>query len=153
MEMYHFVTRWFFRAPVEKVWEEAASMEAYPEWWQSLKKARMRGPGSRLQLGSIVDCEVRGALPYELRFTAEVTAFQPPRLMEIRSSGDLVGSGKWVLETQDEGTMSTFYWDVGTTNAVLNLLGKLPFVRAMLERNHNDVMAKGYEVVKSRVEA
>lgn len=152
MEMYHFVTKWFFRAPIERVWEETANMEAYPDWWRNLRKAKIRGSESRLQLGSVVDCEVRGALPYTLRFTLEVTVFQPPNLVEVKSSGDLAGSGKWMLEIQDDGTMSTFYWDVGTTNPVLNLLGKLPFARAMLERNHDDVMAKGYEVVRSRLE-
>ncbi len=152
MEMYQFVTKWFFQVPVERVWEEAANMEAYPTWSQDLKKAKIRGSESRLQLGSVVDCEVKGALPYTLRFTIEVTAFQPPNLIEMRSSGDLVGTGKWVLESQDGGTMATFYWDVGTTNPILNLLGKLPFVRALLEKNHDDVMARGYKVVKSRLE-
>jgi uncharacterized protein YndB with AHSA1/START domain len=152
MEMYHFVTRWFFRAPTERVWDEAANMEGYPAWWKELRSARIRGSESRLRLGSLVDCEVRGSLPYSLRFTAEVTAYEPPRLMEIESTGDLVGTGKWVLEPAEGGTASVFYWDVGTTNPILNLLGKLPFVRVMLVRNHDNVMAKGYEVVRSRIE-
>jgi hypothetical protein len=57
-----------------------------------------------------------------------------------------------VLEPGESGTESVFYWDVGTTNPVLNLLGKIPFVRVMLVRNHDNVMAKGYEVVRSRIE-
>jgi uncharacterized protein YndB with AHSA1/START domain len=152
MEIYHFVTKWFFQAPPERVWEESANMESYPSWWKDLKKAEIRGPESQLQLGSFVDCEVRGALPYSLRFTIEVTTYQPPNLIELKSSGDLVGTGRWVLESKDDGTASTFYWDVGTTNRILNLLGKLPFLRKMLEKNHDDVMAKGYKVVKSKIE-
>jgi len=152
MEMYHFVTNWFFKATKERVWQETANMESYPSWWKDLRKAEVRGPEPRLQLGSIVDCEVRGALPYSLRFTVEVTTYQPPDLMVIKSSGDLVGEGRWILESRDDGTASTFYWDVGTTNRVLNLLGKLPFLRKMLEKNHDDVMAKGYEIVKDRIE-
>lgn len=152
MVMYHFITKWFFQAPVERVWDEAANMKAYPEWWRNLKKAKMHGPESRLQLGSVVDCEVKGALPFSLRFTVEVTTFQPPNCMEIKSTGDLAGSGKWVLEPQNGGTLSTFYWDVGTTSPILNLLGRIPFVKPMLKKNHDDVMAKGYEIVKSRIE-
>ena len=117
-----------------------------------MRGARIRGGESKLQLGSVVDCEVRGSLPYSLCFTLEVTAFEPPRLMEIKSTGDLVGTGKWALESKDGGTESVFYWDVGTTKPILNLVGRLPFVRAMLEKNHDDVMAKGYKVVKSRIE-
>ncbi|UCC60820.1 MAG: SRPBCC family protein [Dehalococcoidia bacterium] len=152
MEMYHFVTNWFFSAPKERVWEETANMESYPSWWKDLRKAEIRGPESRMQLGSVIDCEVRGALPYSLRFTVEVTTYEPPDLMVIKSSGDLVGEGRWILESRDDWTASTFYWDVGTTNRVLNLLGKLPFLRKMLEKNHDDVMAKGYEIVKARIE-
>ena len=152
MEMYHFVTRWFFRASIERVWEEASNVEAYPDWWKYLRRAKMRGDRHGLRLGSVVDCEVRGTLPYSLRFTAKVTAFDPPRLMEIESTGDLVGTGKWVLEPGEGGTESTFYWDVGTTNPVLNLLARVPFVKKMLVKNHDDVMSAGYEVVKSRIE-
>jgi len=152
MLMYHFVTRWHFEAPIERVWEEAKNIEAYPSWWNDLKKAEIRGTETALKLGTVVDCEVRGALPYSLRFAVEVVEFEPPRLIVIRSSGDLVGEGRWVLEEKEGGTMSTFNWDVGTTNPILNLLGKLPFARRMLEKNHDDVMAKGYEIVRSRLE-
>jgi len=153
VQLYHFVTRWSFEAPVERVWEEASNVEAYPEWWGDLRKARIRGPDSTLKVGSIVDCEVKGRLPYTLRFTIEVTIYEPPHAMEVRSSGDLVGTGRWLLEAAPGGTVSTFNWDVGTSNPILNLLGRLPFVRAMLEKNHDDVMARGYEIVRSRLES
>ena len=152
MEMYHFVTKWFFQVPIERVWEETANIEAYPSWWKNLKKAKLRGTESRLQFGSVADCEVKGALPFSLRFTVEVTTFQPSHLVEIKSTGDLVGTGKWILESKDNGTQSTFYWDVGTTLPILNLLARIPFVRPILEKSHDDVMAKGYEVVKARIE-
>ena len=150
MGMYHFITEWFFPVPVERVWEETANIGAYPTWWKNLKKAVIRGPESRLQLGSIVDCEVKGSLPFSLRFTIEVTTFDPPRLLEIKSTGDLIGTGKWTLESKDNGTQSIFHWDVGTTNPVLNIIARIPFVKSMLEKNHDDVMAKGYEVINAR---
>ena len=150
MVTYHFITEWFFPVPVERVWEETSNIETYPTWWENLKKAVIRGTESRLQPGSIVDCEVKGALPFSLRFAVKVTTFEPPRLMEIRSTGDLVGTGKWVLESKDNGTQSIFYWDVGTTNPVLNIIAKFPFVKSMLEKNHDDVMTKGYDVINAR---
>jgi uncharacterized protein YndB with AHSA1/START domain len=152
MEMYHFVTEWFFAVPIERVWEETANIEAYPTWWKNLKKAKIRGPESKLQLGSIADCEVKGALPFSLRFTVEVTTFEPPHLVEIKSTGNLEGTGKWVLESKGNGTQSMFYWDVGTTNPILNFLAKIPFAKPILEKSHDDVMAKGYEVIKARIE-
>lgn len=152
MAMYHFVTEWFFKVPVERVWEETSNIEAYPSWWKDLRKAKIRGTESKLKLGSVADCEVKGALPFSLRFTVEVTKYEPPHLLEIVSTGDLVGTGRWTLEPKDNGALSTFYWDVGTSNPVLNLLAKIPFVKPLLEKSHDDVMAKGYEVVRARIE-
>ena len=152
MEMYHFVTNWFFQTPIESVWEELIDLKSWPAWWQDFKSVSIRDPEPMAHLCSVADCEVRGALPYTLRFSIQVTTFQPPTIMEFKSSGDLDGGGKWVLESQESGTAVTYYWDVGTTNLIFNLLAKLPFVRAMMEKNHDDVMANGYQALKSRLE-
>ena len=152
MEMYHFVTKWFFNAPIEKVWKEIEDVESWPTWWQDWRKTAIRGPESKAQLGSVVDCAVRGSLPYTLRFSMEITSLEPPTLSECESSGDLAGSGKWVLEAQNDGTAVTYYWDVGTTNPIFNILGKLSFVRAMMEKNHNEVMASGHHGLESWLE-
>ena len=82
----------------------------------------------------------------------EVILIQPPHLLEVKSSGDTVGNGKMVLEQRAEGTAVTYYWDVATSNPVFNLLGKLSFVRAMIENNHAYVMDDGYRALKQRVE-
>ena len=152
MEMYHFVTRWFFQVPVERLWEEYKDIESWPGWFQSLKGVSIQSPELPVGLGTVADCVVKGFLPYTLRFQIEVTTFEPPSLVEVRSSGALVGGGKLVLEPQAGGTAVAFHWDVGTTNPILNLLGKLPFAKAMMERNHNHVMANGYRVLKARLE-
>lgn len=152
METYHFVTKWFFQTPMERVWEEIIDVEAYPKWWVSFKKSKIRGTERKAQLGSVIDCEVKGSALYTMRFSLETTTFQPPKLMGLKSSGDLVGGGKWVLERQDNGTAVTFYWDVGVTNPIMNILGKLPFVKAWMQNNHDKVMANGYQVLKSKLE-
>jgi uncharacterized protein YndB with AHSA1/START domain len=148
----HFVTNWFFRAPVERVWEEIVDIPSWPSWWASWRKAAFHGSASPLQLGSVIDHEVRGDLPYSLRFRTVVTRFEPPQLLEIESSGDMVGTGRLVLEPRDHGTAVTYNWDVGLSNPLLNLLGKLSFTRAMLEKNHDYVMDEGYRGLKKRVE-
>ena len=149
--MYHLVTNWFFQAPIEKDWDEITDLNSWPTWWQDFKKATIRGTEAKLQLGSRADCVVRGALPYTLRFSLEVSAFQSPKLMELKSSGDLLGNGKWALEHQSSGTAVTYYWDVGITRPMLNLLGKLPFAEAMMKKNHDDVMDKGYRLLKIKL--
>lgn len=152
MEIYHLVTKWYFMAPVESVWEELADAKSWPGWWPSWRKVRFHGSESKMQLGTIAYNEVKGQLPYSLRFNNEVTLVQEPYLMENKSSGDLVGKGKTVLEQQDDGTVVTIYWDVATSNPVFNFLGRLPFVRAMIEKNHDYVMDDGFRGLKQRLE-
>jgi hypothetical protein len=152
MEMYHFVTKWFFNAPIENVWSEIEDLNSWPVWSKDFKRVQIRGSEPTAQLCTVADAEVRGNLPYNLRFTVEVTTFQPPNLMEFKSTGDLAGTGKWILEPQVDGTAVTYYWDVGTTNPIFNLLGKLPFVRKLMEMNHDDVMKGAYQGLKNRLE-
>jgi uncharacterized protein YndB with AHSA1/START domain len=152
MATYHFVTNWHVRAPIERVWDVIVDVGAWPTWWQCWRKAQSRSGESRSKLGSITDHEVKGTLPYSLRFTTEVVRFQPPGLLETTSSGDLVGKGRFVLEQRDDGTAVTYYWDVATSNPVFNLLGKVPFVQAMIVKNHDHVMDDGFRGLRQLVE-
>lgn len=102
--------------------------------------------------GTVADCKVRGFLPYTLRFSVEVTALEPLSLLEVRSSGDLAGEGRVVLAPRGGGTAVTIPWDVRTTRTVVNLLGKAPFVKHLLEKNHGYVMGRVYRALRPRVE-
>lgn len=152
MHQYHFVTQWFFTSDIEPVWNTIIDIQAWPSWWSSWKQANIQGEENKLQLGSVVDHQVQGFLPYSLYFTTKVTIFSPPNLMELESKGTLIGRGKWVLESSNDGTIVTYYWDVGTSNLVLNWLGSLPFMRKLLEKNHNYIMEQGYQGLKVIVE-
>lgn len=152
METYHLVTNWHFNAPIERVWEDLVQVGEWPTWWSCWRKAQYRGGEAQSKVGSIIDNEVKGTLPYSLRFTTEVTLIQAPHLLETKSTGDTVGSGKIVLEEAEGGTDVTYYWDVATANPVFNVMGKFSFVRKMIEQNHEFVMEAGYRGLKSRVE-
>lgn len=143
-EMYHFTTRWFFRAPAERVWEEEVATD---EW----KQAAARSNGT-VGVGTLVENEVKGDLPYTLRFTTEVTRYEPPFIAEVKSTGDLVGTGKWILEPRDGGTAVTFYWDVGMSNPFFNLLSKIPAVKDAMSQNHDEVMQEIYRATRAKLE-
>jgi uncharacterized protein YndB with AHSA1/START domain len=151
--MYHFVTHWFFEAPIERVWNELEDLEAWPSWWSSYRKAKKITPEPRLQVGSRAECEVKGKLPYTLSFTTEVASLQAPTLMEVKSSKGIEGTGKFVLEQKDNGTAVTYYWDVRAANPILDSLGNLSFLRKQMEENHNYVMEVGYRGLKQRLES
>lgn len=154
MEMYHFVSRWRFNAPIELVWKQIEDIGSWTGWTRDFKKAKVRGPERTAHAGTIADYAVRGSLPYTLRFTMEVISLQQPSSMELRSTGDLAGTGKWVLEPQEGGTATvvTYYWDVGTTNQLFNLASRLSFVRAIMEKNHGRIMSHAERGLKSILE-
>lgn len=150
-EQYHFKTEWHFRAPLERVWTVVLDIENYPPWWKNFRRVRLvRGDGK--SVGSIIMCEVRGSLPYSLNYRLEV--LEATRLTHIllRSTGDLVGTGRWEFsEPTPEESLAVYHWDVATTNPILNLVA--PLARGALARNHERVMANGYAALRPYVES
>lgn len=150
-EPYHFVTTWQFRAPVQRVWSVVLDIEHYPGWWKNFRRVTItRGDGK--SVGSIIWCEVRGSLPYSLTYSLEVLEAEQDRHILLRSTGDLVGTGRWKFaETTPAITEAVYYWDVATTNPILNLIA--PLAKGALARNHEQVMANGYAALRPHVEA
>ena len=151
MHMYHFVTEWFFDAPVEEVWEVLSDFQSLPQWWPDYKKLEPQDPHRTAEVGAVYDVVVKGSLPYSLRFSLEITKLDPPFLNEHRAAGGLVGTGKWTLVPRDGGTEVKHFWDVGTTNPLLNFFARFSFAERMLAENHTAVMARGYEGLKARL--
>lgn len=148
-EQYHFETRWSFDATPEDVWEVIGDIRSYPDIWSDFKRVQVR-VGDGRSVGSIIDAETRGSLPYTLRYTLEVTESREPEHIVLRSSGDLVGTGRWQISRAREGrTDVVYFWDVGTTGRVLNLLA--PLFKSFLARNHEQVMARGREAFARRL--
>jgi Polyketide cyclase / dehydrase and lipid transport len=132
------------------VWSVVLDIERYPGWWKNFRSVRVRRGDGR-SIGSVVDCEVRGSLPYSLKYSVEVIEAVEFRHILLRSTGDLVGTGRWAFGAP-EADLSTadYFWDVETTNPILNLLA--PFARRALSRNHEQVMANGYAALKPHIE-
>ena len=150
-EQYHFVTDWRFEAPPPRVWSVILDIERYPGWWKNFRKVKViRGDGK--SIGSVIDCEVRGSLPYSLNYALEVLEAEEYRHILLRSTGDLVGTGRWAFSEAEPGaSKAVYYWDVATTNPILNLIA--PLARSALARNHEQVMANGYAALRPHVEA
>jgi carbon monoxide dehydrogenase subunit G len=145
MVLYHFFSENYFNAPIEKVWAILDNAESWPKWFRGFKKIDLVSHGRKSKVGSVLDCEVKGNLPYTLRFRLKVTFHDPPQKMEYEAWGDLKGTGKWELETKNGGTLVKYYWDVGTTNLFFNLIGIIPSIKRMMEKNHDKVMDDAFE--------
>jgi hypothetical protein len=147
---YHFLTNWRFMAPLPKVWSVVLDIERYPGWWKNFRRVKItRGDGK--SVGSVIECEVRGSLPYRLRYALEVLEAEEYRHILLRSTGDLVGTGRWAFSKVEPGvSTAVYYWDIATTNPILNLVA--PLAKSALARNHEQVMANGYAALRPHVE-
>jgi uncharacterized protein YndB with AHSA1/START domain len=149
-ETYHFVTDWRFQAPLQKVWSVVLDIEHYPGWWKNFRRVTITHGDGR-SVGSVIECEVRGSLPYSLKYELEVKEADEYRHILLRSTGDLVGTGRWEFSEVEPSTVkAVYYWDVATTNPILNVAARL--AKSALARNHEQVMANGYAALQPHVE-
>ena len=137
MVTYHFESQWYFKAPVERVQEELENTSNWPTWSSGIRSARVRAKDGEFSEGSLVDIEVKGPLPFTLKFTLEVTEYRPPTSIAFTSRGNLIGGGRLVLAPSNDGTDVTLYWQVAMQNPVFNFLAKLAPFKALMEKNHN----------------
>jgi uncharacterized protein YndB with AHSA1/START domain len=151
--MYHFVTNWYFQAPIERVWKEIEDTSNISEWLTDFRKVSPRNVQTEEHRPVDIDVEYRGDLPYTFRFRLRVVKVEPPHLLELEATGNLIGRGKWVLQTQDQGTAATYFWDVTVANPFFALFVKLPWFKAITERNHNATMDRAYQALKQRLQA
>jgi hypothetical protein len=141
MADYHFVSTWRIHAPIEQVWEEILHAERWPSWWKyvvrvdNLESGAADGVGRRLRL------LFRTRLPYTLGFDIRLTEIQPPSVLASEATGELEGTGRWLLTREDGGTLVRYNWDVRTTRWWMNLLA--PIARPAFNWNHDQLMLEG----------
>jgi len=147
---YSFVTRWSFRASIERVWEKIADAERWPTWWKYVKRVEVLEPGGPDGVGRILRMTWRTRLPYSLSFDVKSVRVDPPAYMEGRAQGELVGSGIWRLRQVGEVTDVRYDWEVRTTKFWMNLLA--PIARPIFAWNHTGVMQAGEDGMRQMLE-
>jgi hypothetical protein len=84
---------------------------------------------------------VRSPIGYRLRVNLRITQVEPERLIAADAAGDLRGRGSIIAHAADEGSILTFFWDVETRRAWMNLTA--PVLGPVFVRAHERVMARG----------
>lgn len=151
MVKYNFESKWHFKVPVERVQEELENLSNWSTWSTGIRSVKNRDKDIKLGKGSLVDIEVKGPLPFTLKFMLEVTEYRPPTSIAFISRGNLIGGGWLVLAPSNDGTNVTFHWHVAMQNPVFNFLAKLRPFKALMEKNHNWVMAKLYADLNQKI--
>lgn len=123
--------RTFIPAPPEAVWETLADLEGQASWMADVLDLRVtsdckEGVGATMTVASRL-------LFKTVRETATVTAWDPPRSMAVRHSGDFGGAGIFTLEPAPGGTIFIWREELRPPFGPLGLLA-FPLVRPHLVR-------------------
>jgi carbon monoxide dehydrogenase subunit G len=141
MQRYSFVTTWKFRAPRETVWDAIEAYPHWPRWWPAIAVAHQISPGAADGLGEVAEVVFRTKLGYRIRFRTRTTHRQAPAELEVRTEGELEGTGRWRLTSEGDTTVVRYVWDVQTRPLWMNLLA--PLLRPAFKWNHDQVMQSG----------
>jgi hypothetical protein len=115
--------RIFIRAAPERVWEVLADLQGQSRWMADLRSleitsGQQSGAGTQMDVTS----ELFGQPMVKDRMT--ITAWEPPRRLDVRHDGSFTGTGSFVLEPVRGGTVFTWIEDF---QPPLGRLGELGF--------------------------
>ncbi len=95
-------------ASPQRVWQEVASIADHVTWMEDAVAIRFTSDRTS-DVGTTFDCETRIG-PIELTDRMEITEWDEPRVIGVRHTGVVTGSGRFTLaETPSGGTV--FSWD------------------------------------------
>jgi hypothetical protein len=146
---YEFVTEWTFQAPLDRVWDEIAAPERWPEWWKAVLAVVPLAPGDASGIGAIRRYTWRGVLPYTLSFDMTTTRSDRYVCLEGDATGELRGHGCWRFSSSGPETRVRYDWHVEATKRWMTLLA--PVARPAFEWNHDVVMRWGFDGLSRRL--
>ncbi|MFL5532993.1 MAG: SRPBCC family protein [Gemmatimonadales bacterium] len=135
---YHYISTWQLSAQIERVWAAISDLEQLSVWYPGVHEVQILTPGDDQGVGARVRYGIKGRLPMRLVFEATIARVDPPRELELRAEGDLVGTGRWLLDQEGEVTTVRYLWDVHTTRPWMNLIA--PVARPLFTWNSRGVM-------------
>ncbi|MEA5457141.1 SRPBCC family protein [Sinomonas sp. JGH33] len=136
---YHFISTFRFDGALDPVWTELMEVEQWPQWWPWLKRVEVLRASVGDGVGAVYRNTVRAPAGYGFVYETETTAVEPRRLIDARSSGDLVGRGRLAVESSSGSEFTLrFAWLVETPKLWMRALA--PIARPAFTWNHGWMM-------------
>jgi hypothetical protein len=126
----------------EAVWSAISDVRAWPTWWNGLKRVDVvRESASDDGVGAIYRNHVKAPTGYGFVYATEIAAVDRPRRIDVISTGDIAGTGRFLLaDGPSGGTEMSFYWLVETPKWWMNLFA--PIARPAFVWNHDKLMTE-----------
>jgi uncharacterized protein YndB with AHSA1/START domain len=139
---YRFLEQWFIPFPPEQVWDVLADGRKLPLWWKGVYlKAEPLTEDRAPRVGAKLAGEARGFLPYHLKFTIESIELERPRVVMVRTVGDLTGTWRAELAAEHGGTRVSINEQVLAEKPLLRLL--TPLLKPLFAANHRWTTPRG----------
>ena len=150
MAYYRFESEWIVTAPVDKVFDVLVDFESYGAWWPSFHKVKVARGGDS-GVGTRVTYLMKSPLFYSLRSAFSTTEIERPSRIQVAATGDLAGSGTYLLEPDGKNTSIRYLWNVSTTKRWMNIVA--PVMRPLFVWAHHSVMREGGAGLAARLGA
>ena len=146
MRPFTFDRTWHFAAEPDLVWRAVSRTDDFPRWWSWLDRFEADG----LYPGAIARFQVRGPLPYVLRFRVDVDDVVPGERVVTRVSGDVAGPARLELgpDPAGGGTSARLVWALDVRRPFLRQVAVVG--RPLMEWGHDRVVDLGLRQFESR---
>jgi hypothetical protein len=135
---YAFFSRWMLGAPVEQVWRVLSPDERPEGSWLDVESVDVVSRGDRRGEGRVARTRLRSPLGIVFTTDVRVVRRRPPALLELASTGDLEGEGRWTLGDHGKRTLVCFDWVARTTKPWMNVTAAL--LAPVFRWNHDRAM-------------
>ena len=139
MADYEFDSMWVIETPASRAFDALRAFDDHPGWWRYVRSTSRSGNGRPLPI--TVRYEIQSPLLYWLRFDVALERAVRPHLISTRATGDLDGTGEWLLSEDDGVTTIRHRWHVATTKSWMNAVA--PIGRPAFRWAHDRVMEGG----------
>lgn len=148
---YRFLTHWRIEGRIDDVYEILGHPLDYPKWWKAIRSA-VETPELNAILSQVAELskrkadtftrmELRGWLPYTLRWELAHNELTKPTRIVSESRGDFVGRGIWNLKQEGLVVEITFDWSVRAEKWFLRYFS--PILKPLFVAHHDWIMEQG----------
>jgi hypothetical protein len=143
---FEFFDEWRLAAALEVVWPVMRDIEAWPDWWPSVRSVTPVTEG----IPQTWKFRFRTRLPYDMGFAAELRGDEPQVGVEARVTGRVRGTGRCRAAVVDGGTLVRFDWWVRPEPSWMRMVA--PVARPVFRWNHRALMAEGASGLARRLD-
>lgn len=136
---FRFDRAWTFAISPEAFWELIQQTENFPRWWRWLRAFDADG----LHPGAQARFEVRGPLPYTLRFELDVVEVVACEVVDTVVQGDLEGSARLDLVEAPGGCRAHLRWSLTPANRMVRRLARV--ARPLMAWSHDQIVQAGVQ--------